>query len=434
MSWYFTSTINSHENTNKPHVDINFSDKNSSDLSISRNWMEYIEFQSIPGGPGAYDVLRCDLIKQKNSPTKYKVWGQEYHLQRLENSYKELVNHLLRSSSSSLPSQSQSSFANQAEQCNLDNVSKSALAKAHEQSDAIITALLSEMVQHEQSHIQYEAYNHTIVCEIIRVTLLWTPMLEKSTNNYVIVVRGHASTSSQIMVPQQIPTSITTTLALPNHTLTKGGQAQGPVGASILLDDLPDRHISPHAKISSWSSERRPLEKKETFMPDGVGEVLLLREKNSSISSSTNTINFEVLEGMTSNFFAIYIDGTLRTAPDGVLLGYVRHLVLECAPACGLKIDDREIDLEDGKNGLWKETFITSSSRLIYPIEKILIPEYDNDCNDCNDDKSSESCGLNWKVFWEESHQQPKVDSPDNDVKDKKWYQLLNEILKRGGY
>jgi branched-subunit amino acid aminotransferase/4-amino-4-deoxychorismate lyase len=125
---------------------------------------------------------------------------------------------------------------------------------------------------------------------------------------------------------------------------------------------------------------------------------------------------------MTSNFFAIYVDGTIRTAPDGVLLGYVRHLVLECAPACGLKIDDRPINLEDGKNGQWAETFITSSSRLIYPIEKILIPEYDHDSYHC----SEFGGGLHWKVFWEAQ----KVGS-DHEYK---WYQLLNEILRRGGY
>jgi Branched-chain amino acid aminotransferase/4-amino-4-deoxychorismate lyase len=410
MPWYFTSTINNILE-NQPQVEIKFSEKNPSDLSISRNWMEYIEFQCVPGGPGAYDVLRCDLIKQKNTPTKYKVWGQDYHLHRLENSYKELINHLVVSSSPSSQSLSTSQ-----QQCNLCNVSKSALKKAHEQSDAILSALLSKMVEHEQSHIQSEAYNHNIVCEIIRVTLLWTPLFENSTN--IIFVRGHASTSGQIMVPHQIPTPIVTTLALPNHAASSTTRGT----ASSILDDLPDRHISPHAKISSWSSERRPLEKKETFMPDGVGEVLLLRE-NSTRGEGQGIIKFELLEGMTSNFFAIYTDGTIRTAPDGVLLGYVRHLVLECADACGLKIDDRPIDLEDGKNGLWAETFITSSSRLIYPIQKILIPEYGNNKYE------SDCCGLHWNTFWEARHQQKE--GSDHECK---WYQLLKEILKRGGY
>ena len=41
--------------------------------------------------------------------------------------------------------------------------------------------------------------------------------------------------------------------------------------------------------------------------------------------------NTKILEGLTSNFFVIYRDGTVRTARRGVLGGYVRHLVLGCA-------------------------------------------------------------------------------------------------------
>lgn len=416
MSWYFTAAINTQNQT--PQVEIHVSnEKGPNDLSISRNWMEYIEFQNTHGGPGAYDVLRCDLIKQKNSPTRHKVWGQDYHLQRLENSYKELVCHLLHLSSSS-------SFDDEKQkQCNLQDVANTSLKEAHQHSDAILNALLSKMIEHEQSHIQSEACGQGIVCEIIRVTLIWTPFFDKSDlqdnssdhSNHTILVRGHASTSGQIMVPDQVPASIIATLALPNHASKKGGPS--------ILEDLPDRHISPHAKISSWSSERRPLEKKETFMPDGVGEVLLLREKNTS-----KGLKFELLEGMTSNFFAIYQDGTLRTAPDGVLLGYVRHLVLECAPSCGLKVDHRPIDLDDGRNGLWVETFITSSSRLIYPIEKILIPEYDDedDIDDDDDESKIYTKGLNWKVFWQTCDKL--------DTQECKWRQLLKEILQRGGY
>ena len=381
MSWYFTAAINGQK---FPEANIHFSDSASErDLSVSRNWMEHLERETVHGGPGAYDVLRCDLIKTSASPSAiFKVWGQYYHLRRLENSYK----HLMQSN----------------EKRDEILVSPSALTAAHEESDAIMNTLLKKMVEHEGSHINIEAQDHDVVCEIIRITLLWTPLFDD--DSHKIIVRGHANTSGQIIDPNATPKYIVATVALPNN----GSSVQS--GGSP--NEIPDRHISPHAKISSWSSKRRPLEQEETFMPGGVAEVLLIEENNTSNKRF-------VLEGLTSNFFAIYRDGSIRTAPDGVLLGYVRHLILFCAEACNLRVDERPIDLDDGAKGLWAETFITSSSRLIHPINKILIPDYEAQID-------NEGEGLNWKTYW--------VLDDTIDTKYHKWRHLLIEILKRGGY
>lgn len=386
MSWYFTAAINGQK---FPEASIHFSDSASEeqDLSVGRNWMEHLENQEVHGYPGAYDVLRCDLIKTSTSPSaNFKVWGQDYHLNRLEKSYKVLTNHILQSN----------------EKRDGIVVQPSALKAAHEESSAIMNTLLKKMVEHEESHVKIEAQDHDVVCEIIRVTLLWTPLFDD--DSHKIFVRGHASASGQIMDPNATPKYIVATVALPNNC--SSSQSGG------ILNELPDRHISPHAKISSWSSKRRPLEKKETFMPGGVAEVLLIEENNTANKQF-------VLEGLTSNFFAIYRDGSICTAPDGVLLGYVRHLILECAETCDLRVDERPIDLNDGAKGLWAETFITSSSRLIYPINKILIPDYEVQIE-------NEGEGLNWKTYWE-------LDDTI-DTKYHKWHHLLSEILKRGGY
>ena len=362
--------------------------------------MEHLEVQKKHGGPGAYDVLRCDLIQKRGADKTFKVWGQDYHLNRLEMSYRELVKMLLT------PKGNEKRNANENAMQNTDSFDDRYLEIANKQSDAIITSLLSKMVEQSDLGHSTEAHEHDLVCEIIRVTLLWTPSFDPadkdpSSGSQNIIVRGHASTSGQIWVPDQIPTAIVATLALPNHS-----------PGTTSMEEFPGRHISPHAKISSWSRNRRPLEKKEGFMPDGVGEVLLLQGTKSEL-----TLTFEILEGMTSNFFAVYRDGTIRTAQYGVLFGYIRHLVLECASSCGLIVDNRPVRLEDGANGLWAETFITSSSRLIYPIEKILIPDYE--------EVREEQEGLNWKPYWQ-------VES--KDTQDYKWHALLREILKRGGY
>jgi hypothetical protein len=110
---------------------------------------------------------------------------------------------------------------------------------------------------------------------------------------------------------------------------------------------------------------RRPLE--DTFKTNGVGEVLLTRK----ISSSPGQ-NLELLEGLTSNLFIVYRDGTIRSPTKGVLRGFAQYLVMEAAESLGLKIVDEPITLQDARDGLWVESFVTSSVRLIIPVGRII--------------------------------------------------------------
>lgn len=119
---------------------------------------------------------------------------------------------------------------------------------------------------------------------------------------------------------------------------------------------------------------------------------------------------------------------TIRTASSKVLFGYVRNLVLQYAPKCGLTIDPRPCRLEDGMNGLWKETFITSSSRLIYPIKRILIPDYEERVNTKDIDTP-----FRWKEFWAYEEEYSNASNNQNNSR-AVWESLLNEILTHGGY
>jgi branched-subunit amino acid aminotransferase/4-amino-4-deoxychorismate lyase len=185
---------------------------------------------------------------------------------------------------------------------------------------------------------------------------------------------------------------------------------------TITVDtSLPSRFQDPQNKIASWTRLRKKMEKPETYKPAGVSEVLMVRpSKNGSL---------ELLEGLTSNLFVLYQDGSLRTPFDGVLYGYVRHLVLECADSCGLTVDSKPILLQDASAGLWREAFITSSSRLIFPISKILIHD------DCLDKDGAPMFREHWR--------DPVLstsDAKDDETSTPKWRELLDEILRRGGY
>ncbi len=78
------------------------------------------------------------------------------------------------------------------------------------------------------------------------------------------------------------------------------------------------------------------------------------------------TRNGKILEGMTSNFYAIN-GKTLITAQSGILLGVTRRAILRLARGQGMAIEYRAPKL--GEN--FSEAFLTSSSRGVVPIVSI---------------------------------------------------------------
>jgi branched-chain amino acid aminotransferase len=95
------------------------------------------------------------------------------------------------------------------------------------------------------------------------------------------------------------------------------------------------------------SAEQRKLVKGDVF------EVLLTRDG-------------KILEGMTSNFYAI-ARGKLVTARSGILLGVTRRAVLRLARGEEMSIEYRA----PAVSGEFDEAFLTSSSRGIVPIVSI---------------------------------------------------------------
>jgi len=140
---------------------------------------------------------------------------------------------------------------------------------------------------------------------------------------------------------------------------------------------------SASAKVSSWCRIRRPLEDPNRYKPPGVGEVILIRkpetERGTNIMTYSNE-NFidtlELLEGLISNFFVVYKDGTVRTAPVGLVLpGYARHLIIQELNERGMKVDSSNPPtIQDMRDGLWSEVFVTSAIRLVVPVERIIMP------------------------------------------------------------
>lgn len=207
----------------------------------------------------------------------------------------------------------------------------------------------------------------------------------------------------------------------------------------MIDSSLPTRHQNPQGKVASWCRLRKSMEDPATFKPPGTSEVLMVRRR---WDDEHGRQRLEVLEGLSSNFFVVDRHGSLRTATDGVLHGYVRRLVMESAEKCGVTFDPRPIYLDDVDE--WAEAFITSSSRLIYPISRILLPEHDSDDENIGIAKvgaTDPPSNTLFVQYWCD----PSLCDGGGDVSNghdddregihcPKWQQILNEVLQVGGY
>jgi hypothetical protein len=143
--------------------------------------------------------------------------------------------------------------------------------------------------------------------------------------------------------------------------------------SAVLAIENPDnswpsrKGFHPEAKLSSWCRQRRPLE--VTLKKSGIGEVLL-------VDAGQDDGDVEILEGLISNVFFVYPGGYLRTAHRGVLNGFARHLVLQLAEKCGLTPDlSQTVSPQDCNQ--WQEVFVTSSTRLVAPVEQVFVPSHE---------------------------------------------------------
>ncbi|EPS60144.1 hypothetical protein M569_14660, partial [Genlisea aurea] len=124
---------------------------------------------------------------------------------------------------------------------------------------------------------------------------------------------------------------------------------------------------------------RKPLEK---LRPPSITELVLSNDGD------------RILEGCLTNFFVVCFKSGLesfkhieiQSAPvaDGVLPGVIRQVIKETCFKMGLSF--REIAPSWSSRGSWIEAFITSSLRIVQPVETIRAPVLPWDSIESNDD------------------------------------------------
>jgi len=76
-----------------------------------------------------------------------------------------------------------------------------------------------------------------------------------------------------------------------------------------------------------------------------------------------------IRENPRSNFFMVSDDGKIVTPKEGVLHGVTRSNVLTIADRLGLKVEEREISMDELKSA--SEAFISSSTKRVIPVRQI---------------------------------------------------------------
>lgn len=155
---------------------------------------------------------------------------------------------------------------------------------------------------------------------------------------------GYAESRYRITIPRATPDQLIISLErfkpVPAEIITRG--------ARVITIGL-ERH-NPAAKTTVWMTERQAAV--QTF-PVGIYEGILTAADGT------------MLEGTSSNFYAI-LNGTLRTANEGVLGGIGRRVLLKVAPDI-LSVDLRPVRIDEP----FDEAFLTSASRHVIPVVEI---------------------------------------------------------------
>ncbi len=110
-----------------------------------------------------------------------------------------------------------------------------------------------------------------------------------------------------------------------------------------------------------------PRAKLTSFIQKAYEEKQSLKNLNLEESIITND-NFELLEGLTSNFYAVR-QNMIFTADKNVLHGITRKLILEESEKNGVQVIFSPIQLEDLSK--ISEAFITSTNRGVMPVIQI---------------------------------------------------------------
>ncbi|KAI7896027.1 uncharacterized protein EV154DRAFT_493249 [Mucor mucedo] len=133
-----------------------------------------------------------------------------------------------------------------------------------------------------------------------------------------------------------------------------------PSDKRVKVDIEQESRKAPEVKDSQWVRDRSQLEEKKS---SEINEVLLMDDHE------------QLYEGIASNFLAVKMVNdkpvVMCASLDHILLGSILKIVLTLCEKHHIDFEWTFPKLQDARDGKWVGCFITSTSRLLLPIETI---------------------------------------------------------------
>jgi hypothetical protein len=131
----------------------------------------------------------------------------------------------------------------------------------------------------------------------------------------------------------------------------------------VMVAVLGEPRINPEAKDARW------IEKRKEFTSDprasGAEDVILsIRDKDKG------DLHALLLEGSQTNIFVVLKDGTVMTAREGILYGTIREIIVDLCISHDIPLRLEPPNMIDAHSE-WREVFLTSTSRLIMPVDVV---------------------------------------------------------------
>jgi 5-formyltetrahydrofolate cyclo-ligase len=177
-----------------------------------------------------------------------------------------------------------------------------------------------------------------------------------------------------------VPGDRRVTLLLPNLELTQPKpttpatnlychvELLPPIAAPPIVVEIAGQpRDNPLAKDSEWINQRKELEK--NVQHENIHEVIL---SSSSLDNDDQPIA-QAVEGTQTNVFVVTKDGTVQTAGEGVLEGSIRKIIMEQCHALDIPLDTSSPP-EISQLHEWNEMFLSSTSRLLLPVDQVIVP------------------------------------------------------------
>ncbi|CAK4674358.1 unnamed protein product [Aphanomyces euteiches] len=162
---------------------------------------------------------------------------------------------------------------------------------------------------------------------------------------------------TMIMQPLPTATKMTEVVSTQGDIFCHVGILGSKEANNVKVEVAGQPRNNPLVKDLQWAKDRQAL---YDAMTPGTEEIILMDPKTQWL-----------YEGSQTNFYVVQGDRVV-TAEEGILKGTMRDLVIESCAALNIPIDYRSPSLDEIDS--WTGAFITSTSRVLMPIQTFVYP------------------------------------------------------------